>query len=145
MAELFAATGPIVGDERVLEQLNRYLAALERGVSGAELAEYFTADAREQGMPNPFSPRGDDRPLAEMLAASERGRQLFSAQRYELLSGVATAEWAAIEVLWTGTLAVAIDKLTVGSQLRARVALFFELRDGRIALVRHYDSYEPRE
>ena len=145
MAELFAATGPIVGDDRVLELLKQYLAALERGVTGAELAEFFTADAREQGLPNPFSPRGDDRPLVEMLAAAERGRQLFRAQSYELLSAVATAQWAAIEVLWIGTLAVAIDKLPVGSQLRARVALFFEIRDGRIALVRHYDSYAPRE
>ena len=145
MAELFAATGPIVGDDRVLELLKQYLAALERGVTGAELAEFFTADAREQGLANPFSPRGDDRPLVEMLAAVERGRQLFRAQSYELLSAVATAQWAAIEVLWIGTLAVAIDKLPVGSQLRARVALFFEIRDGRIALVRHYDSYAPRE
>lgn len=143
MAELFAATGPIVGDECVLEHLKRYLAALERGVTGAELAEFFTADAREQGLPNPFSPRGDDRPLADMLVAAERGKQLFSAQSYELLSAVATTQWAAIEVLWIGTLAVAIDKLPVGSRLRARVALFFEMRDGRIALVRHYDSYEP--
>ena len=145
MAELFAATGPIVGDDRVLELLKQYLAALERGVTGAELAEFFTADAREQGLPNPFSPRGDDRPLVEMLAAVERGRQLFRARSYEVVSAVATAQGAAIEVLWIGTLAVAIDKLPVGSQLRARVALFFEIRDGRIALVRHYDSYAPRE
>jgi len=143
MAELFATTGPIVGDERVLALLRAYLAALERGVTGAELAEFFTADAREEGLPNPFSPRGDERRLAEMLAAAERGQQLFSAQSYELLSAVASPLWAAIEVLWIGTLAGAIDKLPAGSKLRARLAIFFEIREGRIALVRHYDCYEP--
>jgi ketosteroid isomerase-like protein len=49
----------------------------------------------------------------------------------------------AIEVQWTGTLAVALGTLPAGGEMRARFAMFLELRDGKIARQRNYDCFEP--
>jgi ketosteroid isomerase-like protein len=47
-----------------------------------------------------------------------------------------------VEVLWTGILAVPFGALTSGSEMKAHLAMFFEFRDGRIALQRNYDCFE---
>ena len=50
---------------------------------------------------------------------------------------------AAIEVLWTGTLAMSFGNLSAGSKMRAHSAMFFEFKDGKIASQRNYDCFEP--
>ena len=48
----------------------------------------------------------------------------------------------ALEVLWTGKLAVALGSLSAGSEMRAHSAIFFEFKDGRIVGQRNYDGFE---
>jgi len=78
-----------------------------------------------------------------ILAAAERGQRALSAQRYEVLNEVASPDRVAVEVQWTGTIAVPIGTLPVGGQLRARFAMFLEIREGRIARQRNYDCFYP--
>ncbi len=56
---------------------------------------------------------------------------------------MAGANVVALEVLWTGTLAVALGTLPVGGQMRAHFAMFLEFRDGKIVAQRNYDCFEP--
>jgi ketosteroid isomerase-like protein len=56
---------------------------------------------------------------------------------------VADGDRLSIEVLWTGTLALAFGSLSVGSQVRAHSAMFFHFKDGKIASQRNYDCFEP--
>ena len=49
----------------------------------------------------------------------------------------------ALEVLWTGTMAVPFGTLAVGDKMRAHFAVFIELRDGKIVAQRNYDCFEP--
>lgn len=67
-----------------------------------------------------------------MAEAFEKGRKLLSNQSYELKTYVADGDRLWVEVLWTGTLEVALGSLAARSQMRAHSAMFFEFKDGRI-------------
>lgn len=123
--------------------LHRYLSASERGVTGAELAEFFTPDVVHEEFPNPIVPKGMRRDLPALLAAAERGQRVIALQQFEVLNTVSDGDRMAVEVLWSGTLAVAFGSLAAGSTMQAHIGIFMEFRDGKIASQRNYDCYEP--
>jgi ketosteroid isomerase-like protein len=130
-------------EERNLDAARRYLAALEQFITGPALANLFTLDVVQTEFPNRMSPEGQRRELPGILAGAEAGKALMSHQRFEVRSAVARGDHVALEVLWVGTLSVAIGSVPAGGELRANVGLFLEFRDGRIASQRNYDCYEP--
>ena len=67
----------------------------------------------------------------------------MATQRYEVLNAVACGDQVALEVRWTGTLAVPFGNIPAGGQMRARFAVFLEFRDGKILRQRNYDCFEP--
>jgi len=123
--------------------VERYLKAIEDGATGEALAAFFTSDAVQEEFPNRVLPMGKRRDLAAILDAAERGQKAVAAQRFEILSIVASGSQVAAEVQWTATLAVPFGTLAAGDKMRARIALFLEIRDGRIAVQRNYDCYDP--
>lgn len=120
-----------------------YLDAISRGVTGEALAAFFTPDVLQKEFPNRLVPQGAQRDLAAILEAAERGQKVMSAQRYELVHAVASGNDVALEVRWTGTLAVAFGSVPAGGELRARFAVFLEFRDGKIVRQRNYDCFDP--
>ena len=120
----------------------RYLAALERGVVGDALAEFFTPDVIQEEFPNRLVPSGARRDLAALLEGAVRGRQVVSAQTFEIQRELAEADRVALEVVWTCTLAIPLGSLPAGGQMRARFAVFLDLRDGKIAAQRNYDCFD---
>jgi ketosteroid isomerase-like protein len=123
--------------------LHRYLSAVERGVTGAELAEFLTPDVVQEEFPNPIVPKGVRRNLQALLAAAERGQQVIASQQFEVLNSVSDGDRMAVELLWSGTLAVPVGTLAAGSTMQAHIGMFMELRNGKIASQRNYDCYEP--
>ena len=121
----------------------RYLSALEAGVAGDELAAFFSEDVVQEEFPNRLVPGGARRDLAALLEGAARGRQVMQKQRYELLRMVEDHETVALEVQWTGTLAVAVGSLPAGGQMRARFAVFLEFRGEKIIRQRNYDCFDP--
>ena len=65
------------------------------------------------------------------------------AEKHQSCLCVADGDRVSVEVLWTGTLALAFGSLAVGSQMRAHSAMFFQFRDGKIVSQRNYDCFEP--
>jgi ketosteroid isomerase-like protein len=55
---------------------------------------------------------------------------------------LAEGERVALEVEWTGTLAVPFGALPAGSQMKAYFAMFLEFREGKIVEQRNYDCSE---
>jgi hypothetical protein len=49
----------------------------------------------------------------------------------------------AVELEWSGILAVPVMNLLVGSEMKAFVAMFLTFRDGTIVSQRNYDRYPP--
>src|SRR4051794_8388915 len=121
-----------------LAAARRYVEAVERGDAGDGLA-FFAPDVVQEEFPNRLVPSGTSRDLAGIREAAGGGRQVMAAQRYEVLTAVAAGDVVALEVRWTGTLAVPFGDLPAGGQMRARIAVFLEFRDGRIARQRNYD------
>ena len=121
----------------------QYLAALENGVDRDELAQFFTEDVIQKEFPNRLTPDGAVRDLDALLEGHERGKQILAGQQYEIDNAIESGDRVALEVRWTGTLAIPIGSLAVGGQMHARFAVFLEFRDGRIAAQRNYDCFEP--
>jgi ketosteroid isomerase-like protein len=120
----------------------RYLEAIERGDPEGSIA-FFAEDAIQEEFPNRLVPQGARRDLAAIREAAQRGSKVMAAQRYEVLNALASGEQVALEVQWTGTLAVPFGSIPAGGQMRARFAVFLEFREGKIVRQRNYDCFEP--
>lgn len=126
-----------------LQAARRYLAAIEAGATGDALAAFFTEDVVQVEFPNRLVPTGAHRDLRALLEGAERGQKVLAAQRLEIRGEVASGDRVALEVLWTGTLAVPIGSLPAGGEMHAHFGVFLEFRDGRIAAQRNYDCFDP--
>ena len=113
-----------------LDVVKQYLASIEQGRPFEEVSRFFTEDAVQREFPNRLVPNGATRGLAEMQEAAARGRKVMTAQRYDIQSAVAAGDRVALEVRWTGTLAVPFGSIPAGGEMAASFAVFFEMRDG---------------
>ena len=120
-----------------------YIRALESGAAGDDIAQFFSPDVVLTEFPNRFTPNGATRDIENIRAASERGKKTMQRQRYDIVSMTAEGDRVAIELDWTGTLAIPVGALPAGGDMRAHVAIVLEFRDGKIVAQRHYDCYEP--
>jgi ketosteroid isomerase-like protein len=130
-------------EESNLATARRYLESIERRADSEEVAGFFAPDVIQEEFPNQLVPKGACRDLAALKEAGVRGRQVMSAQRYEVLREMASGDRVALEVLWTGTLAVPFGSIPAGGTLRAHFAVFIDFRDGRIVAQRNYDCFDP--
>ena len=121
----------------------RYLEALERGVEGEELAAFFAPEVVQEEFPNRLVPDGARRDLAGLLEGRMRGKQVMRSERYEVRNALASGDRVALEVLWSGTLAIELGSLPAGGVMRAHFGVILDFRDGRIVAQRNYDCFEP--
>jgi predicted ester cyclase len=117
----------------------RYHEAVARGENGEQ---FFHPDVVHRELPNAIFPDGNVSDLDGLLAAMERGRIAIRDQHFEVLNALAVGDQVAVEAVWTGTLAVPLGDLPAGHTLRAHIATFLEMRDGKIIAQRNYDCYE---
>ena len=125
-----------------LDTARRYLKTIEDGTF-ADLHDLFTPDVTIEQLPNRIYPNGIRSGLAQMAEAFAKGRKLLSSQTYEIKNAVVSGDTLAMEVLWTGTLAISFGNLSAGSKMRCHSAMFLEFQNGKIARQRNYDCFEP--
>jgi ketosteroid isomerase-like protein len=123
--------------------VRRYLAAIEARAVGETLAAFYTPDAVQREYPNRLVPAGATRDVAALLQSAERGQAVVTEQRYAVRSMLADGDTVALEVDWSARLRLPVGKLAAGDVMRASLAMFITLRDGRIASQRNYDCFEP--
>ena len=126
-----------------LDTALRYLQALEAGATGEALAAFFHPEAAQREYPNALNRAGQTRDVRAMLEGAERGQKLLSSQRYAVRSALAQGDSVALEVDWSGTLAVPVRTLAAGATMRAACGMFLTFKDGRIVSQRNYDCFEP--
>jgi ketosteroid isomerase-like protein len=119
-----------------------YLAALESGDTEAALG-YLAADVIQEEFPNRLVPHGATRNLDEMREGARRGKQVMRSQRFEILSMMSDGDRVALEVQWTGTLAIPLGTLPADGQMRARFGVFLTFREGLIVRQHNYDCFDP--
>jgi ketosteroid isomerase-like protein len=130
-------------EEQNLQLVRSYLSALGSGAVGDKLSRFFTPDAVQIEFPNRLNASGGRSDLATILLRAEQGRKLLTQQTYEIQSEMAEGSRVAVEAVWMGMLAVPVGTLAPGSTMRAHFAIHFEIRDGRIAVQRNYDCFDP--
>jgi ketosteroid isomerase-like protein len=121
----------------------RYIKAVESGATGDELTQFFAPEVVVQIFPSRFFPYGSRNDLAGILAAADRGSKVMSSQKYDIWNEVASGDTVALEIDWTGTLAVPFQSISRGGQMRAHFAAFLRFKNGKIVSQRNYDCYEP--
>jgi ketosteroid isomerase-like protein len=126
-----------------LDVAKQYLTTIEQMGDCQALAEFFAPDVIQEEFPNRLVPTGARRDLAAILDACERGKKVLSGQRYEIKNAVESGNLVAMEVVWTGKLAVGVGPLPAGAEMKAHFAVFLEFRDGKIVAQRNYDCFEP--
>ena len=67
----------------------------------------------------------------------------MSKEEYDIIHAYKDGNVVIIEAVWTGTLAIAIGKLSAGEKMKAYFAQFFEFKEGKIFRQRNYDCFEP--
>ena len=126
-----------------LELARRYLAAIEAGAVGEELAAFYTPDAEQIEFPNRLVPSGARRDLAALLDGAVRGQKILRAQRYEVAAAYADGDVVVLEVIWVGTLAADVGSIRAGGEMRAHFCVVLEITEGRIVRQRNYDCFDP--
>jgi ketosteroid isomerase-like protein len=126
-----------------LATARHYLKSLESGATGDSLAQFFHPDVIVEIFPSKFFPNGSRHNLSDLRDAAERGKKAMSAQTYEIRNALATGDQVALEIDWTGTLAVPFQSIPAGGQMRAHFAAFLQFKHGKITSQRNYDCYEP--
>ena len=120
-----------------------YLSALQSGEAGDALRRFFTEDVQQVEMPNQLNSRGQQSDLEHILQRSRQGLKVLQRQQYEIVSEIAQDDRVAVEARWSGVLAITLGTLAAGTEMKASFAMFFRFRDGRIALQRNYDCFDP--
>jgi ketosteroid isomerase-like protein len=130
-------------EDKNIDVVRTYLNALQSGEAGDALRKFFTNDVRQIERPNQLNQHGQESDLEHILQRSQQGPKILQRQQYEIVSEIAQGDRVAIEARWTGVLAIAFGTLAAGTEMKASFAIFFHLRDGRIALQRNYDCFDP--
>jgi ketosteroid isomerase-like protein len=119
-----------------------YLKALEEN-RPQDARAFFADDIVQVEHPNRLKPNGDRRDAAQMAADGQRGLQILERQTFEVLNAIAQGDRVALEVKWTGVLAVALGELKPGDAMTCWSGVFLDFRDGKIAGQRNHDCFPP--
>jgi ketosteroid isomerase-like protein len=125
-----------------LDTARLYLKAIEDG-DATYVISLFSSDGFVEQLPNKICPHGMHATVSQIPESFEKGRKIFARQTYEIINQLTNANTVALEVLWTGKLAVPFGALAAGSEIRAHSAMFMEFRDGKIVAQRNYDCFDP--
>jgi len=123
-----------------LDRARAYFAAIE---ARADLSPHFCEDVLQREFPNQLVRDGATRDLRALLEGQQKGQRVLVSERYEIVDCLEAGERLALEVIWTGTLAIPLGSLPVGGQMKAHFGVFLTFRDGRIARQHNYDCFDP--
>ncbi len=123
-----------------VDRAKAFLRAIE---AREDTTAFLAPDIVQREFPNRLVPDGATRDLAALKQASERGKRAVTRESYEVVNAVEHGDEVALEVIWTGTLAVPVGTLPAGGTMRAHFGVFMTFRDGLIASQRNYDCFDP--
>ena len=121
----------------------QYLKAVESLGPLEDVAAFFGPDVVFQEFPNRIAPQGRIRRAGDLSAAYRKGKQLLRSQTYAVQRIIEAGDEVAVELEWTGLLAIPVMNLPAGSEMKAFVAMFLTFREGKIVSQRNYDCYPP--
>lgn len=130
------------GPAENLATARRYLQAIEYSAGADAIAEFFAQEVIVEILPSLYFPKGSRSDLSGIRISFERGKKVMTRQRYLVKNAIASVDQVAMEVEWTGTLAVPFQGIPAGGQMCAHVGIFLQFKNGKIVSQRNYDCYE---
>ena len=121
----------------------QYLKAVESLGPPEDVVAFYGPDVVFQEFPNRIAPQGRIRRAGDLTAAYQKGQQLLRSQTYAVQRIIEAGDEVAVELEWTGVLAIPVMNLPAGSEMKAFVGMFLTFRDGKIISQRNYDCYPP--
>jgi ketosteroid isomerase-like protein len=133
----------LIDDDHTERRVRAYIAAVEAGATGEELARFYHTEVTLVEMPNRLNPAGGRRDLQGILQFAEAGQKLLSRQVFSIETVTVQGDRAVVEMSWTGWLAAPLEMLKAGEILHARIAQVIEFEDDLIIRQRSYDCFDP--
>ena len=127
-------------DDRV-KAARSLFAAIERGDREGLLAHYAEAAVQVEH-PNRLKPKGDRRSPVAMASDLARGKQILREEHYEIVEAVAMEDRVALQVRWTGVLAVPVGALQPGDTMVCESGIFLKFAGEKIIEQHNYDCFE---
>jgi ketosteroid isomerase-like protein len=124
-------------------RVHQYLQAVAAMGALETVADFLASDVVFHEFPNRIAPQGRVRHFGDLHAAYEHCRKLLQSQEYKVQRIVEAGDEVAVELEWSGVLAVPVMNLPAGSEMKAFVAMFLTFREGKIVSQRNYDCYPP--
>lgn len=125
-----------------LATARRYLQAIASAAGADEMAQFFAQEVIVEIFPSLYFPKGSRSDLSAIRISAERGKKVMASQQYIVKNAIASADQVALEVDWTGTLAVPFQSIPAGGQMHAHFAMFLQFKNGKIISQRNYDCYD---
>ena len=123
--------------------VHNYLSVLQSRETSTELDQFYHPDVIQIEYPNALTKNLTSRSLQDLKAASERGLNVLQKETYEIINSYEHGNTVIVEVIWTGTLNIALGNIPVGGQMKAWFAQFFDFEGDKIIRQRNYDCFEP--
>jgi ketosteroid isomerase-like protein len=108
-----------------------------------DLRSVLHPDVQVHEYPNAVSPNGSVRDRDEVVAAFVAGKELLSAQDFDVHEAFSAGDRVAVRATWRGTLGKNMGALPAGRELVAHVAALLTVRDGLIRRHETFDCYDP--
>ncbi len=130
------------GQDANLAAALAYLKALEDG-RPQDAQAFFAPDIVQVEHPNRLKPNGDRREASALKADGQKGLKTLERQTYEVLNALADGDRVALEVKWTGWLAIPLGELKPGDAMTCWSGIFLDFKDGLIVGQRNHDCFPP--
>jgi hypothetical protein len=130
-------------EEANLAAALRYIELVEQFAQPSEFEGVLHPAIQHEEYPNLLMKNGSKRDFATMIVGPQQGRKLLSENRYEVKNAFAAGDWVTLEIVWTGTLAIAVGGMAAGAELKAYIATILQFKDGQIITQHQYDCYKP--
>ncbi len=125
----------------MVKAARRLFAAIEQGDEQV-LRAIYADNAVQVEHPNRLKPKGDRRGVDKMLADLKRGKAILREEHYEVISAAAQGDVAAVQVKWTGVLAVPVGALKPGDTMLCESGIFLRFEGDRVVEQHNYDCFE---
>ena len=113
------------------------------GSTPDDLRAVLHPDVQIHEYPNAISPRGSVRDREQAVAAFSAGKQLLSAQAFDVHEAFSAGDRVAVRATWRATLAQSAGSLPAGRELVAHIAALLTVKDGLIRRHETFDCYDP--
>lgn len=129
-----------VEDDRLMAA-RRLLAAIETGDEAA-LRGIYAENVVQIEYPNRLKSKGDRRQLDKMMADLARGKAMLRSEHYDVLEATAAGDVVALQVKWTGIVAIAVGALQPGDSMICESGIFLKFQGDRVIEQHNYDCFE---